>query len=61
MTLNGGKHGLLVNAENICAAPQFATARLVGQNNIGGESCSRGCDAKCAKRQEGSTPRRGRR
>ncbi len=35
MTLRGGKHGLLVNAEDTCAAPQFATAKFVGQNNRG--------------------------
>ena len=35
LTLRGGKHGLLVNSANLCAAPQLATARLVGQNNRG--------------------------
>jgi hypothetical protein len=35
MTLRGGKHGLLVNADDLCAAPQLATARFVGQNNLG--------------------------
>ncbi len=35
LTLNGGKHGLLVNSEDLCAGPQFASARFLGQNNIG--------------------------
>jgi hypothetical protein len=35
MTLRGGKHGLLVNSENTCAAPQFGTAKFVGKNNLG--------------------------
>ena len=35
MTLRGGRHGLLVNSENTCAAPQFASARILGQNNRG--------------------------
>jgi hypothetical protein len=35
MTLYGGKRGILVNAEDVCAAPQLATARLVGKNNLG--------------------------
>jgi len=35
MVLAGGKHGVLVNERNICAAPQIAIARLLGQNNLG--------------------------
>jgi hypothetical protein len=35
MVLNGGKRGLLVNERNICASPQIATARFVGQSNQG--------------------------
>jgi hypothetical protein len=35
MTLRGGKHGLLVNSENLCEAPQLASAKFVGQNNLG--------------------------
>ncbi len=35
MTLRGGRHGLLVNAEDICAAPLYASARFVGKNNRG--------------------------
>lgn len=33
MSLQGGRRGLLVNAENLCAAPQRATARFVAHNN----------------------------
>jgi hypothetical protein len=35
MTLFGGRRGIVVNAENTCAAPQIATARFVGKNNLG--------------------------
>jgi hypothetical protein len=35
MVLNGGKRGLLVNEKNLCAHPQVATARFVGQDNTG--------------------------
>jgi hypothetical protein len=35
MTLNGGKHGLLVNSANICSAPPLATVKALGQNNAG--------------------------
>jgi hypothetical protein len=35
MTLRGGKHGLLVDAGNLCAGPQSATARFVGHANRG--------------------------
>ncbi len=35
LTLKGGRRGILVNAEDICAHPQRATARFVGQDNAG--------------------------
>ena len=35
MTINGGKKGILVDSANLCAAPQIATARFIGQNNTG--------------------------
>jgi hypothetical protein len=35
LTLNGGKHGLLVNAENVCAHPRRALARFVAHDNTG--------------------------
>lgn len=35
MTLRGGRHGLLVNAADLCARPQTATARFVGHANRG--------------------------
>jgi len=34
LTLKGGKHGLLVNSDDICKKPR-ATARMIGQNNSG--------------------------
>ncbi len=35
LTLNGGKHGLLVNSANVCHAPAAASVRMVGHNNSG--------------------------
>ena len=35
MNLRGGKRGLLSAADNLCAHPPSAKARLVGQNNRG--------------------------
>jgi hypothetical protein len=35
LRLHGGKRGVIVAAANLCAAPQLATARLVGHNNLG--------------------------
>ncbi len=35
MTLRGGRHGLLVNAANLCARPQLASARFVGHADRG--------------------------
>ena len=41
MTLDGGKHGLLVNSANICKSPPLATVRALGQNNIGASFTTR--------------------
>ncbi|HET7590832.1 MAG TPA: hypothetical protein VFK14_11710 [Solirubrobacterales bacterium] len=35
MNLRGGRHGLLVNAENLCGHRHRAAARFVGQNRLG--------------------------
>jgi hypothetical protein len=35
LTMKGGKRGILVNAENVCAHPQRALARFVAQDNAG--------------------------
>jgi hypothetical protein len=35
LTLNGGRRGILVNAEDLCGSAQVATARLVGHANRG--------------------------
>ena len=49
MTIFGGrKKGVLVNAANVCTAPQLATARFVGQNNSG-ESLHPRLQASCPK------------
>jgi hypothetical protein len=49
MTIFGGKkRGLLVNAANLCAAPQLAEARFGGQNNSGQVSHPQ-LSARCGK------------
>ena len=35
MNLRGGKRGPIANAENLCAKPQVAIARLIGKNELG--------------------------
>jgi hypothetical protein len=35
LNLAGGKHGLLVNSEDVCATPQRAHARFIGHNELG--------------------------
>jgi hypothetical protein len=35
LKLKGGKHGVIQLSRNICAQPQFAAARMIGQNNVG--------------------------
>ncbi len=52
MTLRGGKHGLLVNAENTCRAPQYATAKFIGHNNLGEKFRPR-LGIKCGKKGKG--------
>jgi hypothetical protein len=63
MNLYGGKRGLLVNERDPCSAPQFATARLVGQNNTGTALRPRiqaSCHAQKKKRRPGKArPRSG--
>ena len=52
MTIFGGrKRGILVNAANLCASPQLATARFVGQNNTG-EAFHPRVGAECAKHKK---------
>ena len=52
MTLDGGKRGLLVNSADICAAPAYALARMVGQNNRGAVLRPE-VRASCPKRRRG--------
>ena len=54
MTLRGGKHGLLTNSTDICAAPPFASVSSIAQNNIGAKfnTVLRGtCKGKKAKKK----------
>jgi hypothetical protein len=58
MTLRGGKHGLLTNSTNICAAPPFASVSSIAQNNIGAkfDTVLRGtCGGKGKKAGKGKT------
>jgi hypothetical protein len=49
LTLQGGKHGLLVNSEDICTSGS-ATARMVGQNNGTALLRPRLINRKCRKK-----------
>lgn len=53
MTLRGGKHGLLVNAANLCAHPQLASARFVGHANRG-VAWHPAVEARCRKAKQRS-------
>ncbi|HYQ77524.1 MAG TPA: hypothetical protein VEP91_00255 [Solirubrobacterales bacterium] len=55
MTLAGGRHGLLTNSANICAAPPLASVKALGQNNLGRIFTSR-LRGQCSKpdKQRGS-------
>ena len=63
MTLHGGEHGIIANATDICAFPQVATAKFIGQDNaiealrIRLQSTS--CDAR--RRARASKAKRGKR
>ena len=57
LTLPGGKDGLLVDSANLCAAPQYATAKFVGHNDLGLVS-KPPLSLKCSKRK-GKSHRKG--
>jgi hypothetical protein len=57
MVLNGGKHGLLANEKNLCADPQVASARFVGQDNTG-EALEPKLVAKCPGKHGKKKPQR---
>ncbi len=50
MRLRGGRHGLLVNSADICAAPPAATVKAIGQNSRGAEFRSVLRSESCHKR-----------
>jgi hypothetical protein len=51
MSLYGGKNGLIQNEKNICTFPQFANARLIGQNNTG-EAIKPHLETRCPKKSK---------
>ncbi|HKF82317.1 MAG TPA: hypothetical protein VKB23_05080 [Solirubrobacterales bacterium] len=51
MNLAGGKHGLLVNSENLCSAPQLASARFIAHDNSTAISAPP-IAVKCAKHKQ---------
>jgi hypothetical protein len=51
VTFNGGKRGILVNEKNLCALPQLATARFVGQDNQA-EALKPRLEASCPKHKK---------
>jgi hypothetical protein len=53
LTLKGGKHGLLVNSDNTCNAPQ-GIARMVGQNNKGAVLKPTVLNGACKKKKKKS-------
>jgi hypothetical protein len=54
MVLPGGKRSLLVNSDNTCARPQFASVKLVAQNNKTSAFASR-LAINCKKKKKGKT------
>jgi hypothetical protein len=51
LDMQGGKKGALVNSADLCAAPAYATVRMVGQNNKG-EARQTQVRANCAKHKK---------
>jgi hypothetical protein len=58
MNLYGGKKGLIQNEKNICNFPQFANARLIGQNNTG-EAIKPHLETRCPKKSKRANHRYG--
>ncbi len=52
MVLRGGKHGLLVNAANICAQEQLAKVRFIAHNNLGAAPKT-ALGAQCSHKKQG--------
>jgi hypothetical protein len=59
MTLSGGKQGLLINSQNICADPPLASVKGLAQNNLGAVFTSE-LRGQCEKRKGKSKGRGGR-
>lgn len=57
MVLNGGRRGLLTNEKNLCASPQIATARFIGQSNQA-EALKPQVGAKCPGHKKGKSHHR---
>jgi hypothetical protein len=51
MTLKGGKHGLLVNSEDVCAAKRQAIARFTAKNGVIANSRPLVTNPQCAKKK----------
>jgi hypothetical protein len=60
MTLKGGKHGLLVNSEDVCEAKAPAIARFSAKNGVAVTLHPRVVNDKCATKAKKSKPQRGR-
>jgi hypothetical protein len=60
MTLKGGKHGLLVNSEDVCEAKAPAIARFSAKNGVSVALHPRLVNDKCATKAKKSKPKRGR-
>jgi hypothetical protein len=58
LKLYGGKRSLIVNADNLCAAPRRGIARFIGQNNRGVQWAPL-IKSKCAGGKKGKTHNKG--
>jgi hypothetical protein len=60
MSLFGGKRGLLANERNVCRSRETATARFLGQNNVG-ELMRPKLEAACGKHKTNHKAKKGHR
>jgi hypothetical protein len=58
MKLPGGKHGLLVNSQNVCATKGFAKTRFLGHNNLGAAPKT-AVEAQCSHKKKPKHAKRG--
>ncbi len=57
MTLRGGERGIIANATDICAIPQVATAKFIGQDNAIAARRIQLKSTSCGKKKSGKAKR----